>query len=116
MVARSVVAGALVSVGVGAVLSPALLCVLIVAALFALIDRAFGLTASTFELVLALVPWLIGVAVWSFAGGYVAGAMSEGGRARHGAAAALAGLLLMLVLGLVLGVVSPSLLGLTVAL
>jgi uncharacterized BrkB/YihY/UPF0761 family membrane protein len=116
MVARSLVAGALVSVGLGAVLSPALLYVLIVAALFALIDRAFGLTASTFELVFALVPWLIGVAAWSLAGGYVAGAMTERDRARHGAAAALAGLVVMLVLGLVLGVVSPSLLGLTVAL
>jgi len=116
MVARSVVSGALASVGVGAVLSPALLCVLIVAALFALIDRAFGLTASSFELIFALVPWLIGVAAWSLAGGYVAGAMTKRDRAQHGAAAALAGLVLMLVLGLVLGVVSPSLLGLTIAL
>jgi hypothetical protein len=116
MVARSVFAGALASVGMGALLSPVLICVVIVTSLLALIDRAFGVPASSFELVLALVPWLIGVAVWSFAGGYVAGAMSERDRLRHGGAAALAGLVLMLVLGLVLGLVSPSLLGLTVAL
>src|SRR5712692_5236118 len=116
MVARSVVSGALASVGLGAVLSPVLIFVLVVAALFALIDHIFGEPTSSFELVFALVPWLIAVAVWSLAGGYVAGAMTERGRARHGAAAALAGLAVMLVLSLVLGLVNPSLLGLTVAL
>ncbi len=116
MVARSVVAGALASVGVGTVLSPVLLFVLIAATLVALIDRAFGLPTRSSELAFALVPWLIGVAACSLAGGYVAGAMTERGRARHGGAAALAGLALMLVLSLVLGLVSPSLLGSTIAL
>jgi hypothetical protein len=116
MLARSLVGGALASVGVGALLSPALLCVAVIAAIFAVIDHVFAQPTSSFELVFALMPWLIGVALWSLAGGYVAGAMTERSRARHEAAAALGGLLMILVLSLALGVVSASLLGLTVAL
>lgn len=116
MVARSLVAGALASVGVGAILSPALLVVGAIAYILALIDHIFGVPASVFELVFALVPWLIGVVMWSLAGGYVAGAMTERSRARNGAAAALAGLTAMLLLSLGLGLASPTMMGLTLAL
>ena len=114
MLARSVVSGALASVGIGALLSPVLSVVVTVACLLALIDRILGAPTTPFELLFVLVPWLIAVAVWSMVGGYVAAEMTKHELARHGAAAALLGLVVMLAYGLLVPI-GAGLLGVTLA-
>jgi len=115
MLTRSVLGGALASVGVGALLSPALLYVVLIATLVALLDRWLSVPTSIELTVFALGPWLVAVALASLLGGYFAGAIAGHQRARHGATAALAGLAAMLVVGLGFDLVSADLVGLIVA-
>jgi hypothetical protein len=115
MVTRSVLGGALASVGVGALLSPAVLYVVVIASLVALFDRWLGVPTSIELTTFALGPWLVAVALASLLGGYFAGAIAGHQRARHGATAALAGLAAMLVVGLGFDLMKAELIGLVVA-
>jgi hypothetical protein len=115
MVNRSVFGGALASVGVGALLSPALVYVLLIASLVALLDRWLQVPISVELTVFALGPVLVAIGLASLFGGYFAGAIAGRERARHGAIAALAGLTAMLVAGFGFGLVNAELLGLIAA-
>jgi hypothetical protein len=115
MLTRSVMGGALATVGVGALLSPVLLYVVLIASLVAVLDRWLNTSPSLAVLVFAVVPWLVAVALSSLLGGYFAGAIAGRQRARHGAAAALAGLTAMLVIGLGFDLVNAQLVGQIVA-
>jgi hypothetical protein len=115
MLTRSVLGGALASVGVGALLSPGLLYIVAVVSLVALLDRWLSVPMNVELATVALGPWLVAVALSSLLGGYFAGAIAGRRRARNGAIAALAGVTVMLVIGLGFGLVSAELVGLIVA-
>ena len=114
MLTRSVLGGALASVGVGVLLSPVLLYVVTLASLVALLNVWLHTPTSVELVVFALGPWLVAVALSSLLGGYFAGAIAGRQRARHGAIAALVGLTAMLVLGLGFALVNVQLIGLIV--
>jgi hypothetical protein len=116
MLTRSIVGGALASVGVGVLLGPGLLYVVAVVSLVAAIDRWMGVPTSVELALFALVPWLVAMGLAALLGGYFAGAIAGRFRARHGAIAALGGLTAMLAIGLGFGLVNAQLIGLIVAL
>lgn len=115
MLTRSVLGGALASVGVGALLSPGLLYIIAIISLVALLDRWLGVPTNVELAAFALGPWLVAVALSSLLGGYYAGAIAGRIRARNGAIAALGGLIAMLVIGIGFGLVNLELVGLIVA-
>src|SRR5438132_627794 len=97
MLTRSVLGGALASVGVGVLLSPVLLYVVTLASLVALLNVWLHTPTSVELVVFALGPWLVAVALSSLLGGYFAGAIAGRQRARHGAIAARVRLTALLV-------------------
>lgn len=115
MLTRSVLGGALASVGVGALLSPVLLYIVTIVSLVAILDRWLSVPMNVELATFALGPWLVAVALSSLLGGYIAGAIAGRLRARNGAIAALAGLTAILAIGLGFGLVSVELVGLIVA-